>query len=174
MKTTLKIFALSVALFGISNISFGQNTATETASSSVTIIKPITIDKARDLQFGSIVSSSTEDIVVTATAVESTVVTTTGATTGNPLAITSATRTSAQFDIEGDPDATFSIDLDDTVDMAGDGDAITVTLTKNLLNAGNVLEDGVAVLYVGGSFTIPAGQVAGVYTGTFDVTVAYE
>ncbi len=58
--------------------------------------------------------------------------------------------------------------------MAGDGDAITVTLTKNLLNAGNVLEDGVAVLYVGGSFTIPAGQVAGVYTGTFDVTVAYE
>ncbi len=84
MKTTLKVFALSVALFGISNISFGQNTATETASSSVTIIKPITIDKARDLQFGSIVSSSTEDIVVTATAVESTVVTTTGATTGNP------------------------------------------------------------------------------------------
>ena len=38
MKTTLKIFALSVALFGINNISFAQaNTATQTANAGATI-----------------------------------------------------------------------------------------------------------------------------------------
>ena len=177
MKTTvLKFFTLSVAIFAFSTISFGQQEGTASATSSVTIIKPITITKARDLVFGSIVSSSTNDVDVEATAVENTVVSATGfgVNEGDPLSVSSATRTSAQFNITGEANASFSIDLDETVSMTGDGGALSVTLTKNLNDTGNTLGSGAAVLYVGGSFTIPAGQTAGTYTGTFNVTVNYN
>ena len=177
MKTTvLKFFTLSAAIFAFSNISFAQQQQETSATSSVTIIKPITITKVRDLVFGSIVSSSTNDVDVVATAVENTVVSTEGfgATEGDPLSVSSATRTSAQFNITGEANASFSIDLDETVSMTGDGGALSVTLTKNLNDTGNTLGSGAAVLYVGGSFTIPAGQTAGTYTGTFNVTVNYN
>jgi len=177
MKTTvLKFFTLSAAIFAFSTISFGQQEGTASATSSVTIIKPITITKTRDLVFGSIVSSSTSAVSVVATAVENTVVSATGfgATEGDPLSVSSAARTSAQFNITGDLNESFSIDLDETVSMTGGGDPLSVTLTKNLNDTGNTLGSGAAVLYVGGSFTIPAGQTAGKYTGTFNVTVAYD
>ncbi|MDD4065355.1 MAG: DUF4402 domain-containing protein [Bacteroidales bacterium] len=177
MKTTvLKFFTLSVAIFAFSTISFGQQEGTASATSSVTIIKPITITKARDLVFGSIVSSSTNDVSVVATADENTEVSATGfgANEGDPLSVSSATRTSAQFNITGDANELFSIDLDETVSMTGDGGSLSVTLTKNLNDTDNTLGSGAAVLYVGGSFTIPAGQTAGTYTGTFDVTVTYQ
>ncbi|MFA7041190.1 MAG: DUF4402 domain-containing protein [Bacteroidales bacterium] len=177
MKTTiLKFFTLSAAIFAFSTISFGQQEGTASATSSVTIIKPITITKVRDLVFGSIVSSSTNDVDVVATAVENTVVSTTGfgVNEGDPLSVTGDTRTSAQFDITGDANETFSIVHDATVTMAGPGASMTVTLSKNLNNSGNALSLGAATLYMGGSFTIPADQTEGLYSGQFDVTVAYE
>jgi len=177
MKTTLKIFTLTVAIFAFSNISFGQQEGTASATSSVTIIKPITITNVRDLVFGSIVSSTTSDVVVTLTAAETPSVTATGfgVNEGDPLSVTGDTRTSAQFDITGDANKTFSIVHDATVTMAGPGASMTVTLSKNLNNSGNALSlVGAATLYMGGSFTIPANQTEGLYTGTFDVTVAYE
>ena len=142
----------------------------------MTIIKPITITKVRDLVFGSIVSSSTNDVDVVATAVENTVVSTEGfgVNEGNPLSVTGDPRTSAQFDITGDANKTFSIIHDATVTMAGLGASMTVTLSKNLNDSGNALSLGAATLYMGGSFTIPADQTEGLYSGQFDVTVAYE
>lgn len=177
MKTTiLKFFTLSAAIFAFSTISFGQQSQVESATSSVTIIKPLTITNARDLVFGSIVSSSKNAVTVTAAADADASVTATGfdAEEGNPLSVTSATRTSAQFDITGDANQTFSVDLPDSVNMKGPGSDMTVSLDMNLNTSGNVLDGGVSVLYVGGSFTIPAGQTEGAYSGTFNVTVAYE
>ena len=177
MKTTiLKFFTLSAAIFAFSTISFGQQEGTASATSSVTIIKPITITKERDLVFGSIVSSTTSDVVVTLTAAQTPSVTATGfgVNEGDPLSVTGDTRTSAQFDITGDANKTFSIIHDATVTMAGLGASMTVTLSKNLNDSGNALSLGAATLYMGGSFTIPADQTEGLYSGQFDVTVAYE
>ena len=177
MKTTiLKFFTLSAAIFAFSTISFGQQSQVESATSSVTIIKPLTITNVRDLVFGSIVSSSTSPVTVTALAEADASVTATGfgAEEGNPLSVDSATRTSARFDITGDANQTFSVDLPDSVDMEGPGSTMTVSLDMNLNTSGNVLDGGVSVLYVGGSFTIPKEQTEGAYSGTFYVTVAYE
>ena len=178
MKTTiLKFFTLSVAIFAFSTISFGQQSQKGSATSSVTIIKPLTITNVRDLVFGSIVSSSTNPVTVTALAEADASVTATGfgAEEGNPLSVASDTRTSAQFDITGEANQAFSVDLPDSVDMEGPGGStMTVSLDMNLATSNNVLEGGVSVLYVGGSFTIPANQTAGAYSKEFNVTVAYE
>ncbi len=85
MKTTiLKFFTLSAAIFAFSNISFAQEQKEISATSSVTIIKPITITKERDLVYGSIVSSTTSDVPV-------------GATIITPLTIKLSAGTQLQF-----------------------------------------------------------------------------
>jgi len=172
MKTTvLKFFTLSVAIFAFTNISFGQDTSTGTASAGANIITPISIVKVTDINFGDLVPSLSTAVTV--------VMDQSGTITSDAqyfLANSSTPRTAASFTITGEAGHTYKINCPETIDLEGPGDDMTLTFNPSLAIDGSslTLTGGTQTLNLGGSLALAANQTAGAYTGTFDVTVAYE
>lgn len=183
MKTnrTLKLITLTAAIFGFAATSFGQNGNTATSANttaSATIIRPIGIalNEGSALRFGNIVPSADGTVKV---APDDTPTYSTGivAFTGSGAAgIISA----AKFTVSGDPSNSFSITLPTSVQITtGEGGAtMTVdTFTSTPSATGTLSSDeaaGTASLNVGATLTVAATQATGTYTGTFQVTVAYN
>jgi len=85
--------------------------------------------------------------------------------------------TPATFTVGGEPNATYAITLPDdvTVTLTGAGDPMAVTdFVSSPVGTGTLSGGGLQTLYVGATLNVGAAQVAGVYTGTFDVTVTYN
>ena len=179
MKTNriLKLITLSAAIFGFAATSFGQITASDDAGAFATIIKPITLTKVDDLQFGVIAADADGGSVVVAAATGT--ATPSGVilyTAGNNAIAPSA----ASFDVTGEASYTYKITLPSSVTLTRNGGGTmsvgtfktntpSESLTGNTFN-----EDGEASFKVGGTLTIGANQVAGLYEGTLSVTVDYE
>lgn len=175
MKTTvLKFFTLSVAIFAFTNISFGQSQSIATADAGANIITPISISNTQGLDFGDIVSQ-TSAFTVTMTAAGAR--TDASGLTGDesPLLSTDAGN-QALFTITGEEDYKFSVTLPTSITLTATGaDPMTVnTFTSNLNASNNTLTGGSVDLSVGATLNVNANQDAGAYSGTFDVTVAYE
>ena len=175
MKTTvLKFFTLSVAIFAFSTFSFGQDTSTGTANASANIITPIFIEKVTDINFGDLVPSATTAVTV--------VIDTTGTITSDAqyfLATSSTPRTAASFTITGEAGHPYKINCPTTIALVGPGDNMTLTFNSSLASLAIdgttlTLTGGTQTLKLGGSLALAANQSAGAYTGTFNVTVAYE
>jgi len=175
MKTTvLKFFTLSVAIFAFTNISFGQSESTATADAGANIITPISITNTQGLDFGDIVSQI-DAFTVTMSA--SGARTDASGLTGDqsPLLSTDAGN-QALFTITGEEDYKFSVTLPTSIELTATG-ATPMTVnnfTSNLNASNNTLTGGSVDLSVGATLNVNATQQAGAYTGTFDVTVAYE
>ena len=91
-----KIIATAIvaaALLGGSNAAFAQATANTSASGSVTIIRPITITKTADLQFGRVVLPSSGSATVTIANTADTIST---GTAGLPSGLTACRRSASQ------------------------------------------------------------------------------
>ena len=168
MKTTLKIFTLTVAIFAFSNISFGQSSATANANAGANILKPIAITKTQNLDFGDIISQTTGFTVI---------VTTAGTrSASNATAILTAVGKQATFSVTGQENQTFKVTLTASVSIK-DGGVNSMSIegfNHDLGTTPTLDEDGNATLNVGATLTVGAAQAAGAYTGTFDVTVVYE
>ena len=169
MKTTLKIFTLTVAIFAFSNISFGQSSATANANAGANILKPIAITNTQDLDFGDIISQTAEFTVT---------VTTAGArSASNATAILTAVGEQATFSVTGQENQTFKVTLPPSVSIITDGGVNSMSIAGFNHDLGTTPKldgTGKATLNVGAVLTVGAAQAAGAYTGTFDVTVAYE
>ncbi len=172
------IFACSAALavLLISPSAFAQSTATATATGSTTIVRPIAITKNVDLSFGRIVRPASGTGTVTIANSADVVSAGSGA-----VALSGVTTTRAKFTLDGEGGQAVSISIPTSFDMALSSDAtkkIIVTLSPDLASSialSNALgSSGTQALYVGGNFSLPASQANGAYTGTFDVTVAYQ
>ena len=178
MKTTvLKFFTLSVAIFAFSTISFGQSQSTATADAGANIITPISISNTQGLDFGDIVSQ-TSAFTVTMSASGSR--TDASGLTGDqsPLLSTDAGN-QALFTITGKEGYKFSVLLPTSINLSASGvtgakDMAVDTFTSNLNAANNTLTGGSVDLSVGATLNVNATQAAGVYEGSFTVTVAYE
>src|SRR5438270_11252533 len=88
--------AAALATLAIAAPAFAQNTATGTASASVTVVRPITITKNTDLSFGRVVPDA---------AAAGTVVIGTAADTATPTTVhmvTGGTITRAKFTVGGE------------------------------------------------------------------------
>ena len=178
MKTTiLKFFTLSAAIFAFSTISFGQSQSTASADAGANIITPISISNTQGLDFGDIVSQ-TNAFTVTMSASGSR--TDASGLTGDqsPLLSTDAGN-QALFTITGEEDYKFSVLLPTSIDLSASGvtgatDMAVDTFTSNLNAANNTLTGGSVDLSVGATLNVNATQAAGVYEGSFTVTVAYE
>ena len=184
MKTTvLKFFTLSVAIFAFSTISFGQgNTATASGvNAGANIITPIGItNDGTELQFGDLIATSTEyTVTIDATSGQR-------AFTENAAFFTETGYSTANFTVTGEAGAAFKITLpaDGTVSLVsktGTGADMPLTTFASSIGLSSSL-DGTPGSYSAGSKTFSVGatlavnedQAAGEYTGTFDVTVAYE
>lgn len=174
MRITKIISAAIVAagLIGSSNAAFAQATANTSASGSVTIIRPITITKTADLQFGRVVLPSTGSATVTIANTADTI------STGTAVALTGITTSRGKFTIGGEGAQAINITVG-TLTMTGPSAAtLAVTLSPDQVS-GAVLSStlgsaGSLTLNVGGSFSLPSTQVTGAYTGTFTVNVGYQ
>ena len=170
MKTTvLKFFTLSAAIFAFSTISFGQaNNATGTAQAAANIVTPISITKNVDLNFGNIAAAGTAFTVVLD---EESGERTSNGGTGTLPSVT-GTVTAAQFTVSGLSGATYAVTLPSSITISDGTNNMTVYGFAS--NATFTLTDGSETFNVGATLYVGANQVAGAYTGQFDVVVNYN
>ena len=169
MKTTLKIFALSVALFGINNISFGQNTAVATAAAGARIITPITIANNKALEFGDIISAANTVTISPAGART--------ATNPNALLVTaSRTPQAAQFTVVGEASLKYTVLISESITLKGAVTSETMTVNNFYHNATGTLNatTGEETFSVGADLIVGGTQASDIYTGSFTVTVTYQ
>jgi hypothetical protein len=170
MKNITKIFAIAIVALGFATTSHAQVTATATASG--TIVTPIAIDNAGDLNFGNVAVSATAGTVILAPAGTRTI------TGGVTLPVVPGTVTAAQFDVTGTPDYTYAITLPSAATtVTSGGNSMSVDAFTSMPNVTGVLDGaGKQTISVGATLNVGAAQAAGIYTsGTpFDVTVNYN
>jgi len=144
-------------------------TSTATASASARIVTPLEITKNVDLAFGNIAAGPSTGTVTIATD---------GTRLGNggvTLIAAGNVNSAAQFAITGYPSATFGITLPGTIYLSDGTSLMSVDNFVSDLGATSTLDqNGQANLNVGATVNVAAGQYAGLYTGSFDVTVAYN
>ena len=170
MKNITKFCALAIVILGFSVSSFAQVTAS--ATSTGTIVTPIAITNAGDMNFGNVAVSAAPGTVILAPAGTRTI------TGGVTLPAVPGTVTAAHFAITGTVAYTYSITLPSTATtvtsgsntMTVDGFTCTPTPTGVLDGSGKQTVD------VGATLNVAGAQPAGIYvSGTpFDVTVNYN
>ncbi len=165
-----------VAIFliaGFSNNAMAQVTASATATA--TIVAPITIVNAGDMNFGNVaVQASTAGTVILAPAGSRT------RTAGVTLPATAGTVAQAIFTVGGTAGYTYAITLpstDYTITRVSNSETMIVnTFTSSPDATGTLTGGGSETLNVGATLNVSAAQVPGVYTNAtgFDVTVNYN
>ncbi len=154
--------AMAIALSAYCN---DVKAASATANTSATVIAAIAVSKTADMNFGSIVPTASAATV----------------TIGNNGSLTSTLTTTgahsaAAFNVTGGANEAFSVSLPASASLS-DGASHTMTVdtfSDSLGAAGTLNGSGTASFTVGGVLHVGASQAAGAYTGTFQVTVAYN
>ena len=169
----MKKFLVFTAAIVVSVSSFAQGnpTASATATASANIIQPLEIVKTADLAFGNIASGTSEGTVVIATDGART------STGGVTLIEAGNVSNAASFDVNGLADASFTIEVPASIVIETEGGAEQMTVDNfvSSLGADSVLDaNGEATLQVGATLNVSAQQAAGLYSGSFDVIVAYN
>ena len=170
MKRLFKALFISAAFITISLSSYAQVNATATASA--TIVTPIAIANATDMDFGNVAVSASLGTVVIAPAGARSV------TGGVTLPAVTGTVTAASFDVTGQANFTYSISLPAAATTIASG-ANTMTVdnwTSSPTPTGTLDGTGAQTLSVGATLNVAAGQAAGAYTSAapFTVTVNYN
>ena len=163
MKKFLVFTAAILTTVGV----FAQGIPTASAN----IIQPLEIVKTADLAFGNIASGTSEGTVVIATDGART------STGGVTLIEAGNVSNAASFDINGYADASFTIEVPASIviETAGGAEQMTVDNFVSSFGADSVLDaNGEATLQVGATLNVSAQQAAGLYSGSFDVIVAYN
>jgi spore coat protein U-like protein len=185
---TMKQTKISLLMAGLLTASMLIPSATmaannDSATVTATILTAIAVAKATDMNFGYILPNTTGTVTLA----------TDGArTVSGPTLVAGVTPTAAKFNVTGDSSATFSIAYTDSSTTLSDGASHTMAIdfiTEAVSSSGGTatgktdkstdattgtLSSGAAVIYAGGELSVDAAQVAGVYTGTLKVTVAYN
>jgi len=159
--------ALALVVFGIQV----NAQSTVTASTTATLITPISISKTFDMDFGTVAASSTAGTIVLDYADGTT------ATGGASVPAGSAPKT-AVFAVSGEGNSGFSISIPAssiTLDGSVSG-TLTVDNFEADLGTSSTLSSGVATVKVKAVLNVPANSVAGTYTNASDlfVTVNYN
>ena len=164
-----KIKLLFLLTAGFTTNAFSQATASATA----TIITPIAITNALDMNFGNLtVQAETSGTVVIAPTGTRT------KTAGVNLPSTTGTFTAASFIIEGASEYAYIITIPSTgyiITNATTLETMTVSAFTSSPSSTGIL-DGSKTLNIGATLNVAAEQVPGVYTNAtgFDVTVNYN
>ncbi len=166
--------AMAAAAF----LSAPAHAAQATASASGTVVAPIAITVNTNLVFGSFAAGPGGTVTISTSGAR--------AATG-PTLMTGASPTAARFDITGQASSTYSITHsgtavltnttglgNETMGLAKFSDLTGANATSGSATAGTLDGAGAQSLYVGGTLTVGAAQVPGVYVGTVIATVEYN
>ncbi len=156
----------------IAPISFA---ASDTATTTGTVVTPISITQATDLNFGEFAADP-------ATAGTMTVSTAGAASSATVVVTNDASVTAASFDVAGSANASYSISIaDDELTHTDTTTTMALTTTHDLdalagdnPATGTLDGTGVQTIYVGGELAVAAGQLAGSYSGAITATVEYN
>ena len=172
--------AFVVALIASTN-AYAQATATGTAAANATIAKPITITKTADLNFGIIVPNGTGNGSLTVTVDTADARTIASNVDGSLLG---GTVSSAAFNVTGRPNATYAITLPAaSFNITGTNTGATMSVGSftestgvlgGTLVVGGTPGLGEHAFSVGATLTVGETQAADDYTGSLNVTVAYN
>jgi hypothetical protein len=171
-QRTLENFGLTLLAVAAAVIaSHVATAASATSNVTATNVPLISIAKTADLNFGSTVSGiGTSGTVVVPASASPTRTYTGGVTLAN------ATGTSAgTFNVTGQANATYAITLPgaSTVTFAGNTMGVNA-YTSVPAGTGTLSAGGAQTIYVGATLNVNASQAQFTYSGTFDVTVAYN
>lgn len=160
-----RYLALAIALLAAPGTALA---ATATTNATVVTIRPMTLVKTDDLDFGSLIASGSAGTVVINASTD--VRTTTGGVT-----VAGGTPAAARFTGTGVLNLAAFITLPSSITLTRSGGTETMTVGSVTTNGGTTrLFIGSAIdVRVGGTLSVGANQVAGNYVGQFNVTVLY-
>lgn len=167
MRNTLRIAFVGAALSAVSFASAASAATSATASASAEVLSTLTLTADSALNFGQIAANTGGTVTVNADS--------TTAFTGT--LVSTGTRAPAGFTVGGTPNANVVVTLPTSATLTRFGGTETMSIAGFNSNppAGFQLNGtGSATFNVGGTLTVASGQVAGVYNGTFSVSVEYQ
>jgi len=146
--------------------------ASTTATAKATVVTVISIEKNSDLNFGTFAPGASGGTV-------SVELTGSRSVTGSIILLNQEGATRAAFTVTGTPNANYYVKLPtdegSIVPLTGPSGAEPMKIISFVHNAsGRLNAEGKEIFNVGGKLSVGAGQPSGVYTGTFDVIVAYN
>ena len=178
MKSILRGAAAVLVLAAASFSAHAQQSASDSGSASVTVIRPISVAKNADLAFGTLVRGNGTATVSTAGARN---------VTGGVQALASTTPANAQFTISGEGGQSITVTIPATITLNNTTSGATGSLTVDTSNdlsgaaASQVLSgalgqgaNGSLVVKVGGTVTLTDATNTGVYSGSFTVAANYN
>jgi hypothetical protein len=172
MKNITKLFAIAIVILGFSATSFAQGTSTKSATASAKIVESLVLTNTVPLNFGTMTVPTTP---ATVTIAPGGVRTSTGTLSLLTIAPIS---TDATYTVAGDNNATYVVTLpaDGVVSIISGSNSMTVNAFKLTgdLTTRTLSGTGIGTFDVGATLGLSSGQAAGSYTGSFDVTVAYN
>lgn len=168
MRNSIRLAAVG-AVLAASFATAAQAADTATASASAEVLSTISVTKDLDMSFGQIAVNGDGTVVLGAD----------GSSTCSAQLVCAGTRQAAQFTVTGTADVGVVASVNQaSINLVHATDATkTFTLDNFSVNfpAGNTLTGGDASFAVGGTLNVVAANaLAGVYTGSFDVTVEYQ
>jgi hypothetical protein len=173
----LTILAAAAAIASVAPASAQSNTASDSATASITLLQPMKVTKNADLAFGTVVKPSTGLGSVSVSPAAAAVRT----PSGGVVALASPVFSAAKFTVEGEGNQSVNINIPATVVLDGPpGATLTLTTTTNLATpaatvlTGSLGATGNAIVYVGGSIPIDSSATTGAYSKAFTVTATYN
>ena len=165
------VFIVAIAWTPCSLMAQVSSTATSIGIDAK-VIAPITIENtgSTSMDFGTISRSNDVGYVTVTPAAERTV-------SGGASILSSSVFSPAPFTVSGENDAAFNITLpaDGTVELTRSGGSETMAVDGFAHNSTLTLSSASTESFsVGATLTVGGSQVAGEYTGSFSVTVAYQ
>jgi Mat/Ecp fimbriae major subunit len=165
----MKNLAIGITLAVSVLLSAGTANAA-TGGATVQIVNAIGISNTVGLNFGQVIGGSGASVVTVTPGGVRTL-------TSGTAVLAGGTVTAASFAVTGGIGAAYTVTLPATVGLTSGANTLTITsVTSSPSGAAGLLDSsGAQTLLVGGVLAIPAGPAAsGIYSGTFDVTVAYN
>jgi hypothetical protein len=167
-KVTIILTGVILMSIASLNVKAQGSSATVASSATARIITPIAITNTQGLVFGNIASSAA---IGTVTITPAGVRTSTGGVT--PSAI--GTFNNAIYNATGEGNATYSISLPASTSITSGANSMTVNgFTSSPTPTGTLSAGGTQTITVGATLNVGANQVTGNYTGTYNVTIAYN
>ena len=165
LRVRAPVFAISVFFLGVN----GQVSAATTATIEVNIVSTLNLVAQNGIIFGDISASSIPGTVTIGT--DSSRVATGGVTINS-----NTSGTPAFYEVSGDPNATYSVTLPDSVVLTSSaGDSMIVNNFSSIPNGNGQLDSGGRQnVNVGATLNVGSFQPFGAYRGIMSTTVDYD
>jgi hypothetical protein len=178
MKILIAFLAAIIYLADFTNSVTAQ--VVENTSAGVKILNVLSISETHPMHFGTIgvLDETGGTCIITTEGLRS-------ATDGVTLSALAPLYSIATYTVSGEPLYTYAITLPQSITVTHTDLNATMIISKLLAKSASGTEsntatgtlnssDGTETFTVGGTLTVAAGQLAGEYSGTFDITVAYN